>query len=241
MLHLQFSYRFYLKFLYCKCSWGIQFFSLKHLTATDVLHCKAIFSPQGSRTRHNIITISQDMVSFSPGARGIAWGWGSKATGAKCWAAGAALWAGSSAQRAGSAAQPGPPGAAGAGDTSGAAPTTGLRLWARGATPARGPLYWASKERRQLLAALRLPPVCVASKEYNCNWLYCSIKLLLKIFVYMQVSISHHTAEENKCTYLHTESKPSGTLILFGWLRTAVSPSHLLLKLQLLMAHSPWH
>lgn len=77
---------------------------------------------------------------MSPGAGGVAWGRGGEATGAERRATRASLRAGGGAQRAGAAAQPGPPGTAGAGDPSGAAPTAGLRLRARGTTPARGPL-----------------------------------------------------------------------------------------------------
>lgn len=89
---------------------------------------------------HIIIVISLDLVSMSTGAGGVAWGRSGEATGAERRAARASLWAGGGAQWAGTAAQPGPPGTAGAGDPSGAAPTAGLRLRARGTTPARGPL-----------------------------------------------------------------------------------------------------
>lgn len=97
---------------------------------------------------HIIIVISLDLVCVSPGAGGVARGRGGEATGVERRAEGAALRAGGGAQRAGAAAQPGPPGTAGAGDPSGAAPTAGLRLRAGGTTPARGPLHCTGMDQR---------------------------------------------------------------------------------------------
>lgn len=90
---------------------------------------------------HVITIISLDLVFMSPGAGGATRGRGGEVTGAERRAARASLRAGGSAQRAGTAAQPGPPGTAGAGDPSGAAPAAGLRLRARGTTPAGSPLH----------------------------------------------------------------------------------------------------
>lgn len=108
-----------------------------------VLYEHQIYSRYGALLFLRLLTLRLCL----PGARGLARGWGSEVTGAERWATRAALRTGSGAQRADSTAQPGPPGAAGPGDPSGAAPTTGLRLRARGAAPAGGPLRWAGNDQ----------------------------------------------------------------------------------------------
>lgn len=121
---------------------------IKHLTSLWKSWNVKRFSLHGSVKYHIIIVISLDLVSMSPGAGGVAWRRGGEATGAERRAAGAAQRAGGGAQRAGAAAQPGPPGTAGAGDPSGAAPTAGMCLRAGDTTPARGPLHCTGMDLR---------------------------------------------------------------------------------------------
>lgn len=163
------------------------FFGIRHLTSLcrgwNVKH----FSPQGS-VKYYIIIISLDSVSLSPGAGGVAWGRSGKATGAERRAARAALRAGSGTQWAGSAAQPGPPGAAGAGDPSGAAPTTGLRLRARGTAPAGGPLHWTGMEGNAHAALLLASETILSKSQWHLQYAYW-LALLVNICLFFNLTL----------------------------------------------------